>query len=125
MEKICEMEKISEVFDFIKAEYPEWIIFILDEYSKDYNFLNDNWTFITQNLNTKKQKIVIVKNFEKDEYVKFAELLTKTGFVVRTEAEFSACAKCHSAIPTYVIYEIMLKNNKFVPSVWSPTCSKC
>ena len=125
MEQIFELETMSEVIDYIKREYPEWIIDMLDEYSKDYDFLNENWLFITNNLNVRKQKIIIVKDFEKDDYMKFAELLTKTGFVIRGESEFSSCKTCHKAIPTFHIYEIMLKHNKNVPSLWSSTCKEC
>ena len=66
-----------------------------------------------------------VENFENDEQLSFAELLTHAGFIVRTKAELIPCSVCRSAIPSETIYNKMKEHNMKFNFQWSNKCRNC
>jgi hypothetical protein len=122
-----EFKSIEELLDYVDEMYHGWITVQLESFSKDYDFLNMNWSYVSSNLlQVEKQKIILVKSFiEHKDSFKLAELLTRFGFVVRSAADFDPCSICQRAIPSESVYEMMKKNEKKVPEIWSNVCTSC
>jgi len=116
---------MKDVFEFIQNRFPQWIVDIVDKYSIDYPELVNNWKTISTSSKTPMQKIIIVQNFENDEHLTLAELLTQCGFVVRTINEYIPCSVCKSAIPSQTVYNKMKEMNKDVPLMWNNKCHNC
>lgn len=128
MSEITSLRTMKDVFDTINEKYPTWIIDILPEYSDDYKFLTNHWEQICNKAKTSRQKIILVTHFDQNtEHLAFAELLTQTGFVVRTVDEFIPCSTCKKILPTYKTHTIFMNSknkDQFVfPSEWKPTCN--
>ena len=124
--EISKLSNMQEVFDLINTNYPKWIVYIMDKYSIDYQHLQSNWKIMTDTSKTNMKKIIIVSNFENDEQFAYAELLTHTGFVVRTQSDLIPCIVCNSAIPSENTYNKMKEYNKIVlPCVWNNKCTTC
>ncbi len=125
MSDITKLQTMKEVFKYIEAKHPGWIIDMYSEYSEDYPELHDNWIKVCNTFKAKPQKIILIERLELDDHYTFAELLSQTGFVVRTRYEFSPCVRCKRILPTQQIYEKLRENNKHVPDEWSESCIKC
>ena len=125
MSDITKLRTIQEVLEYIQSKHPGWIIDMYDGYSSDYKELSDNWVKVCDTFKTSPQRIILIERFELDDHYNFAELLTQTGFVIRTRYEFSPCPKCNLIIPTQQIYEKLKESKKSVPEVWSQSCSTC
>jgi hypothetical protein len=123
--EISELPTIKDVFDLIQSKYPNWIVDLVDRYSEDYPHLQNNWKKLAEISKVKMNKIVIVENFENEEQLSFAELLSQSGFVIRTKAEFIPCTLCRSAIPTKTIYNKMKENIKQIDFEWNNKCRNC
>ena len=123
--EITKLKTLKEVFEYIHEKHPGWIINMYDGYSEDYLQLDANWKNICQTFKCKPQRIIIIERLELDDHYSFAELLTQTGFLVRTKYEFMPCAKCNLILPTEEIYKKLKESNKIVPEDWSPCCIKC
>jgi hypothetical protein len=124
-DEINQLPTMKDVFDLIEKKYPNWIVELVDRYSYDYPHLQNNWQTLANISKTKLNKIVIVENFENEEQLSFAELLTHAGFVVRTKAELIPCIVCHSAIPSETIFNKMKQHNKQINFEWSNKCRNC
>ena len=122
---ITQLKTMKEVFDYINNKHPGWIINMYDDYSKDYSELHDNWMKLCESFKAQPQKIILIERLELDDHFNFAELLSQTGFVVRTKYEFTPCSKCNLLLPTQQIYDKLKENHKVVPEVWSTFCSNC
>ena len=124
--EISQLSNMQEVFDLINTKYPKWIVYIMDKYSIDYQHLQSNWKIMTDSSKTNMKKIIIVSNFENDEQFAYAELLTHTGFVVRTVSDLIPCKVCNSAIASENTYNKMKEYNQIVlPNVWNTKCTSC
>ena len=123
--EVNELPTIKDVFDLIQSKYPNWIVDLVDRYSEDYPHLQNNWKKLAEISKMKMNKIVIVENFENEDQLSFAELLSQSGFVVRTKTEFIPCTVCHSAIPTKTIYNKMKENIKQIDFEWNNKCRNC
>jgi len=122
--EINELQTMKEVFDLIESKYPNWIIDMVNRYSSDYPHLQNNWQTLANHSKNKMQKIIIVENFENEDQLSFAELLTHAGFIVRTKAELIPCLFCRSAIPTQTIYNKMREHIK-LDFEWNNKCRNC
>jgi len=123
---INELATMKDVFDFINILYPNWILYILDDYSSNYPHLSYNWKMLNNQHNIPTQKIVLISKFENEDHLSYAEVLTKAGFIVRTISEFQPCSVCNKmAVPTLVIHEKIQKAGKDIPKVWSNKCNNC
>lgn len=125
MSDITKLKNIQDVFDYIENKHPGWIVGMFNNYSADYPELHDNWLKVCNAFKTVPQKIIIIERLELDDHYTFAELLSQTGFVVRTRHEFNPCSKCGSILPTKQIYDKLRENNKHTPDKWSDCCIKC
>ena len=123
--EINQLPTMKDVFDLIKTKYPNWIVDLVNKYSDDYPHLQNNWQTLVNYSKTKIQKIVIVESFDNEEQLSFAELLTRTGFIVRTKAELIPCSVCRSAIPSKTIYDKMKQHNMEFHFIWSNKCRNC
>jgi hypothetical protein len=125
MSDLTQLKTIQEVLIHIQEKHPGWIIGMFDAYSDDYSELSDNWRRICETFKTQPQRIIIIRSFELDDHYTYAELLTRTGFVIRTQFEFIPCSVCHKIIPTKEIYAKLKDAKKRLPDVWSEKCSSC
>ena len=123
--EFSKLQTIKDIFDFMQQKYPGWIIDTVDRYSNDYPDLQNNWKMICEKSGKSMTKIVIVKNFEDDYHYAFAELLTSTGFIVRTIVELIPCSECRMAIPAQEFYNKMKEVGKNVPPTWKSKCYTC
>lgn len=123
---LTDLPNIQNVLEYIDEKYPKWVYKICDKYSKDYDYLNLNWSRMCDIFNTTPKKIIIVENMNIDEFYTLAELLTKVGFIVRTKDEYIYCSKCNKCIPTEKTYDIMkTKILSIIPNSHSIYCSNC
>ena len=103
-EKIKNSKTLKEINDLIIEIYPDWILHFLDSYSLDYPHLQKNWEIATEKNNIKTAKIIIVEFLIKDEDHKlvniFSEILTATGFIIRSKDELLYCETCNRDIPS-------------------------
>lgn len=110
-----------------------------DNYSKDYEFLNESWDALSKKLKIPKQQIILVsfipneKDYSSGEFsllVKFLDTMTANGFLVRRNSEYILCKYCKAAIPSERIYKILFKNWYFaygdkVPTNYKDHCKGC
>ena len=129
-EKIKNSKTLKEINDLIIEIYPDWILHFLDSYSLDYPHLQKNWEIATEKNNIKTAKIIIVEFLIKDEDHKlvniFSEILTATGFIIRSKDELLYCETCNRAIPCENTFNSIKENNiKINIDTWSNKCSGC
>ena len=128
-----------------KQEQKDWIIKLFDDYSDDYKFMKKNWTFLCDKLNTKPNKIVMVRylpvaiqNDNDKRLTVICDNMIKDGHTIRREGELVECKVCGKAIPSKHIYDLLKKNvddrnrNRkeneqliWIPNKWSNYCKKC
>lgn len=129
MLKLSLSQSISEIEDIVEKDYPNWIVAILNDYSKDYPHLSKNWETLCQRMDVSPKKIVLVKdiNFEEknDPKIEVCEILTKKGYVIRRMNEFVPCITCNSCIPCVEIWHLLKEKGFSVPKNWENKCSKC
>lgn len=128
--EIKNLPTLGDIKPLVDKYFPEWIIGTIEGYSKDYIFLENNWKNVCNKMNVSPTKIIIVdSNIMMDGNHKlislFAEILTKSGFCVRSKNHFFACKKCGRALPHTETYDIFKNNNNIIPETWSTICEKC
>jgi len=122
----------DELINIINQIFPNLIVNIFNEYSDDYNYLNNNWKLICDKLKINQQKIIIFEQIEYGENYKllefFCETLTKNGFVVRRKSEIIPCEHCNKAIISKDLFNKLKQNNLIknqIPEKWKKYCSNC
>jgi hypothetical protein len=132
LEKIRNAPTLGHVKPILDSLYPTWILGSMKAYSNDYSQLQNNWETICKLSKVKPTEIIIVDFivYDKSEshtLIKiFSEILTKSGFCVRSKNEFLSCKKCGLALPSESLYDSMKQNNiKSIPSRWMPVCENC
>ena len=131
IEEIKSLPTLGDIKPLVDKYFPGWIIGTLDGYSKDYMFLENNWRTVCNMMNIKPLKIMIVdSNIVLDSSHKlislFSEILTKSGFCVRSKNHLLPCKKCGRALPQPEFYDVLKTNNNFkIPRIWSTVCENC
>ena len=132
LEKIGTIRTMGEIFELIDKTFPSWVIHIVDNFSNDYPFLDQNWANICKELNVRKAKIIIVRQISlikeesNNKLIKiFCELLTKAGFIVRDVNDLQLCSKCGNALPTQGMYNTLKTMKVTIPEEYISECSKC
>jgi hypothetical protein len=130
LEQIRNLPTLGDIKPLVDEYFPGWLIGTIDEYSKDYPSLDKNWKTICNKLNVRPAKIIIVDcNMMLDDKHKlislFSEILTKSGFCVRSKNHLFACKKCGRALAQPEFYDLLKTNNNVVPQIWSVICEKC
>jgi len=110
--------------------FPGWIKGLVDDYSDDYPILKKNWLEMCTKNKVIPTKIMIVDfvSFEEEYSLLriFCEILTLSGFCVRSKQEIFPCKICKRAIPQLHIYNLMKTNGeRMIPDVWQTSCQKC
>ncbi len=127
MDELILLPTMKDVFNKINEKYPGWIINILDEYSNDYEGFTNNWKTIASLSKVPTQKIILVTNFANDDHLTYSELLTHTGFIVRTIQEIIPCKICNKALASKHTYDNLNSEEKrmfnLLPTVWNDQCS--
>ena len=124
------IKDLDGILNMINIIYPDWIVYMLNNYSEDYPHLIKNWDTIVKTSNLTKGKIIVVRFMSDKEDHKliriFADLFTTSGSVLRTVNDLSPCPKCSLAIPSEYVYNKM-KEHKIptLPEKWSIQCTKC
>ena len=135
--KVKNVHSVAEVINIAEETFPNWISSSSTEYSEDYSYFNSNWTSMVEllkeklgNQNIKKERIVLVKDIGLEQNKKlinmFADILTRSGFIVRCISDFKPCEYCGRILPTKDFYEIIKKvNTKNVPVEYLSHCKRC
>ena len=127
--KLHSLTEEKEIQQFISDNLSGWFIHLLEGYSNDYRYLQDNWKIICDKINTTPKKIVLVDDIKFDKDHTFlqtcCEVMTKRGYVVRRASEFIVCPTCFKAIPCKDIHHLMKEKKLPVPTDWSNKCSSC
>lgn len=114
---------------FINTNFPNWLLYSLNDYSEDYPHFKQNWITICKSLNVQPKNIILVNKIQfedkNDPLIQICEFMTKKGYVVRRVDEFIPCSSCEKAIPCEEIYELLKERNFKVPSSWQNKCSSC
>lgn len=115
------MEK--DITDYIRLEYPNLLVYVMDRFSIDYDMFNKTWeTLCLHHIPSQptRKQILILSSFENQELCDF---LTEQGFCIRKEHEFQPCSVCGLAIATEKLHDF-LKSRGF-DLEWSSHCSTC
>ena len=126
---IMKLQTVKEIYDLLLSIYPDFVINVLSEYSKDYPHFDVNWRGMCETLKVSKAQIILVDDYlDNGKHVLlkvFLELLTQAGFVIRKYTEFFPCSVCNAALPSDFIYYKLKENKIQVPDKWDKKCSSC
>lgn len=130
LDNVKKLATLGEIKELVEQIYPSWIIGFLQKYSQDYNELQSNWEKICQENKTNVKQIMLVDSIFFDDEHKliqlFAEIFTKSGFLVRTKEQIIPCSKCNLAIISRQLYDLLKdKNSEDYPESWSDRCRSC
>lgn len=132
--RIGQFQTEEEAVSYIDTVIPDWIDVssVFDRYSKDYEYLQNNWMALCEKLSTEPKRIVIVNYIDYTDQTSIGQMvisvcdyLTKNGYVVRRAGEFVACKKCHNAIPCEELHYLMKIKGAPIPDVWANRCTDC
>lgn len=129
LSQLNEAKTVGEVTNLILQNFPNWLVYSVDDYSPDYPHLRKNWEHICKLAGTSPKKIVLVKDIVFDDDHKnineVAEYMTRNGYVVRRTEEFIVCPTCEKAIPCKEIWQQFRNKGIRVPDQWSNKCRNC
>jgi hypothetical protein len=130
IDKIKNLPTLGDIKPLVDEYFPDWIVGIIDSYSEDYPMLEKNWRHVCKQLNVTPVKIIIVDcNIILDDTHKlvslFSEILTKSGFCVRSKNHLFPCKKCGKALPQPEFYDLLKPNHSNIPTKWSIICENC
>ena len=132
MEILNSLEDWKEIDEYIGSVLPEWVVYTLNDYCDDYNWLKVNWEGMCSKFRTDKKKIIIVSKLSfkiesKEDFLinQISDYLTRKGYIIRRQGEFTPCKKCEKAIPCEEIYDLMKLKGAPVPKVWKNICTGC
>ena len=127
--KVC--PTMNEIHALVLEVFPKWIVGFMPKFSSDYQFLNESWEKVCCEIKVPQTQIMIVDALHPEtsthNLVKnFAECFTRSGFCVRSKAEYVSCSVCGSAIPAKLMWNILKESHiENIPSTWSNTCTIC
>lgn len=126
VEKISTLKSAGEVVDLLKDVFPNWIVAHIPRYSPAYPSLNANWETMCKYIGYGDPIcILLVQDIAFDEKYRlvriFGEILTKMGYSVRRDTEFTKCKKCECAIPNQFLYDQLVLKKLQVPLKWNGT----
>jgi hypothetical protein len=132
LDQIKSCPTLGDVVQTVTRLYPDWILGVLPDYSPDYPILTENWHNICFKNNVEPKKIVLVQSIYFDDIhvilKTFSEILTLSGFCVRTKNDLFACNKCGLALPQSHLYDLLkekVEDIDDIPPVWSVLCEDC
>jgi hypothetical protein len=128
VEEIKNAPTLKEIKGIVDRLYPDWIVCLLDGFSKDYPHLDKNWKKVSIQMKVSQTKVMIVRNFEHgNDNMKlinmFCEIFTKSGFSVKKQSDYIPCEDCNYAMPVPELHERFKIARFTVPEVWSSKCS--
>ena len=126
---IKEAQTLGDCIKIVETHYPNWILGIMDGYSSDYPSLDKNWEEICSKNRIEKKKIVLVEYCFFDDSHRLisvvCEILTLSGFCVRTKNDLFPCNSCGYALPQSHVYDLLKGKGEQIPENWSVYCEKC
>jgi len=136
IEQLRKLPAGEELINSINSVYPSWIVQIIDNYSQDYSYLENNWKIISKMAFSQPQKIILVDRLWYDavavdrkgkyELLKTTcDILTKKGYCIRREGEFIPCSECGKALASFGLFVVMKEKNLPVPETWADKCGEC
>jgi len=129
IKELSESSDSKETEEIINTYFPGWLLYSMEEYSKDYPHLQVNWKYMAGQAKQTPQKIIIVADikFDADHSVimTVCEYMTRHGYCVRRLGEFFPCRGCNRAIPCVEIWKNLKDRKLPVPEVWSEKCTGC
>lgn len=121
----------NAIYEFINRVFPGWILYSVDDYSKDYSYLENNWKFMCVKLSIDKGKIVIVDAIHFDDSHKLlgevCDMMTKSGYIVRRKEELIPCTVCGKALMSEPLWMKMRNTpiQEVIPREWAERCGGC
>lgn len=132
----------GQVLEYTQINTTGWIVRIIDEYSRDYEVLQENWADICRRISFMSgrrctpQKLVLVSEVFFNEtdpakvYLqKICDKLTEYGYCIRRDTELFPCHSCGRGIISEELYaQISNSQSPFslkLPREWSDKCSTC
>jgi hypothetical protein len=132
LQLIKSFPSLGDVVHLVEQYYPDWILGIMSGYSIDYPTLTQNWEEICLKNNVTPKQIVVCQGiyFDSSHLVlkTFSEILTLSGFCVRTKNDLFPCNKCGLALPQSHLYDLLKEKVEYeddIPPVWSVLCQDC
>ena len=129
IERIKTIPTVGDIKKFIDETFPNWIVTAMDSYSDDYPHLTTNWNKVCEVAKVPQTQIILVDDIRFDDSHKvikmFAEVLTRSGFVVRNVNDFISCKKCNKALPAKHMWGAFKDRGIQVPYQWNDHCVGC
>ena len=124
--ELYELRTIKDVFDKVNEVYPNWIIDILDDYADEYECLKRSWIIVLEEKKIPRQKIIVISDVSNEDQMAICELLSSSGFLVRTKDEIQPCGedKCGLALITQDRFNHIKAKNTNLPVYWRSKCQK-
>lgn len=122
---IKQIPNIGKIIEYINTVFPTWLLGLYEGYCYNYPTFNNN---LKKNITN---KILLVDDMIFDDEHRlirtFAEIFSKSGFLVRSKQEFIPCKSCkNKLVPTYYLYNALkIQKNISFPETWSDKCYKC
>lgn len=128
-EQIKNAPTLKELKDILDKLYPTWIKGIIKDYSIDYPTLKQHWHNICFENNVSPKEIMLVDFISFDDSYSiiriFCEILTLSGFCIRTNNEIFSCKSCGNALVQSNYYNVLKDSGQSIPDVWRTTCTNC
>lgn len=128
-EEIKNAPTLGDLKNILDKVFPSWIQGFINDYSEDYPELRKHWENICFENQTQPKQIILVDFISFDESYSliriFAEILTLSGFCIRSKNELFSCKKCGKALPQSHVYNLIKESGQTVPEVWRTICSNC
>ena len=130
-EEYNKLQKFSEkeLLEYIDSKLPNWVEHIANEYRDDYPHLISNWKKLCKKMEMKPTKILLVSQIPapKDSncnklILRYGDILTRLGYIVRRSSEFTICKTTDKVIPTEDLYNYMInipQIRNLLPNKWS------
>jgi hypothetical protein len=130
IDEIKKLPTIGDIKPIVDKYFPKWIIGTIYDYSEDYPTLRSNWHTVCNMMKVKPTQIMVVDSdlvFDTNHklIVLLSEILTRSGFCVRSKNHIFSCKNCGKGIPQSTVYDLLKSKNIKVPNVWSTICEKC
>jgi len=128
-EEIKNTPTLGDLKIILDKTFPDWVQGFINDYSDDYPNLKQHWMNICfENKVTPKQIMIVDFVSFEDNYSLiriFSEILTLSGFCVRSKNELFSCKNCGKAIPQSHVYNLLKEGGQDIPDLWRTTCSNC
>jgi hypothetical protein len=140
------VDKISFLDGYALLSYadtilPNWILHKSKHYIPEYSNLEQNWYQLCQRWNTEPKHILMVQCIPPQSEIyqytilhTFCNLMTKSGFVIRTQSQVIPCRKCQRMMLSEPVWRYLkMQHDRHpnaqvqqpIPKSWNEICHAC